>query len=134
MYQYGHSPDGTQKGYVNYTLTAFNTARWAPHVSDLPWPGPVHDDRSKYDNFTCFFKAFRESAPSDLSLSTYWGYPKDMEWMFVIAIKLAFIAVFEVFKVIFKEIQANIFSMSSPLLSESLRSAFLMCRPASSFR
>ena len=101
MYQYGHSPDGTQKGYVNFALTAFNTARWAPHVSDLPWPGPVHDDRSKYDNFTCYFKAFRESAPSDLSLSTYWGYPKDMEWMFVIAIKLAFIAVFEVINVVY---------------------------------
>ena len=50
----------------------------------------------QYDNFTCYFKAFRESAPSDLSLSAYWGYPKDMEWMLVIAIKLAFIAVFKV--------------------------------------
>ena len=42
-------------------------------------------------------QAFRESAPLDLSLGQYWGYPKDMEWMLIIAIKLAFIVVFEVF-------------------------------------
>ena len=94
-------------------FSAFNTARWKTGVSGLPWPGPVHDERSKYDNFTCYFKviltfltncdkcflfqAFRESAPSDLSLSEYWGYPKDMEWILIIAIKLAFIVVFEVF-------------------------------------
>ena len=37
-------------------FSAFNTARWKPSVSGLPWPGPVHEDRAKYNNFTCFFK------------------------------------------------------------------------------
>ena len=38
------------------TLLEFNTARWNETVSGLPWPGPEKDNRSEYDNFTCYFK------------------------------------------------------------------------------
>ena len=29
-----------------------------------------------------------KTAPADLSLSEYWAYPKDMEWVTILAIKL----------------------------------------------
>eukprot|EP00090_Calanus_glacialis_P001897 TRINITY_DN11418_c0_g1_i3.p1 TRINITY_DN11418_c0_g1~~TRINITY_DN11418_c0_g1_i3.p1 ORF type:complete len:280 (-),score=56.84 TRINITY_DN11418_c0_g1_i3:100-918(-) len=95
MYYYGHSKDGTYRGYVNFTLTEFNTARWDTNVSGLPWPGPKYENQSRFDNFTCYFKAFRETAPANLSLGEYWGYPKDMEWVTILAIKFAFIVIFE---------------------------------------
>ena len=136
--------------WYSSAFPAFNTARWKPSVSGLPWPGPVHEDRAKYDNFTCFFKvlglleltdfsivvqAFRESAPLDLSLSQYWGYPKDMEWMLIIAIKLAFIVVFEVFLLIILYITRTIlFSTLCLLLWGSLLSASLIFLPVSSYR
>ena len=43
-------------------------------------------------------QAYRQTAPSDLSLNSYWGYPKDMEWVTILAIKFAFIVAFEVGK------------------------------------
>ena len=42
-------------------------------------------------------QAFRETAPANLSLESYWAYPKDMEWVTILAIKFAFIVIFEVF-------------------------------------
>lgn len=101
LYQYKYSPTTTQAGYVAFTLTPFNTARWATELTELPWPGPKYGpgnketNQSLYTNYTCYFKAFRQAAPVELSLSEAWDYPASRDNILILAVKFAFVVAFE---------------------------------------
>jgi len=82
---------------LNHVL-AFNTARWNKTVTEYPWPGPkwMKENQTVLNNFTCYFKAFREPAPTELPLTEKWLYNLNKDFVFIMIMKIVFVIIFEV--------------------------------------
>ena len=66
-------------------MLEFNTARWNETVSGLPWPGPEKDNRSQYNNFTCYFKVKDNKADFNCGKTNY---------LFVVVVVVVVVVVF----------------------------------------
>jgi len=87
LYNFQDSPDQSLAGYVQFSLTAFNTSYWPMSPTDPTWPGPISwRERPDAANFTCYFPAMREEGP---------GFALSERYFFIIMAKFAFVIIFE---------------------------------------
>ncbi|XP_031563792.1 anoctamin-4-like [Actinia tenebrosa] len=81
VYQYGYSPDGSLKGYVNNSLSYFNVKDFEPQ--SVPLDTFQH---LSFNNSFCRYKEYFEPQ---------YPYRYDRQFYYVLAVRLAFVIIFQ---------------------------------------
>ncbi|KAJ8315864.1 hypothetical protein KUTeg_008014 [Tegillarca granosa] len=87
VYMYGHNPNMTMHGYVNFSLSVFNVSDFQER--SIPDANAMAKFEGGAGTETCRYRGFREPPGSPNQ------YEYTMAWWHVLAGRLAFIVVFE---------------------------------------